>query len=237
MIVLAFRIIFWQVYYIGFLFCAQLQYDHAEINRKRSTDGMNEVERAMKAAYQTSKLVATGTTARREERADAEGRSNLDVLTGVYHPNYIEKALSEAMQLSRQRERALSILYVDIDQFGSINAKHGRMVGDLVLQHVAQTMQKRARKAEDWVAREDADAFVICLPGVNHRAALRFANNLRLAIMSERLPFEGDEVSLTCSFGVQTTEINTLPITAGELLRLAQEKATLAKQAGGNTVA
>ena len=55
--------------------------------------------------------------------------------------------------------------------------------------------------------------------------------------MSERLPFEGDEVSLTCSFGVQTTEINTSPITAGELLRLAQEKATLAKQAGGNTVA
>lgn len=111
------------------------------------------------------------------------------------------------------------------------------MVGDLVLQHVAQTMQKRARKAQDWVAREDADAFVICLPGVNHRAALRFANNLRLAIMSERLLFEGDEVSLTCSFGVQTMEINTSPITPGELLRLAQEKANVAKQAGGNTVA
>ena len=236
MILHTFRIILSKVYYIVFLLCALLRYDHAEINRRRSTDGMNEMEVAMIKAYQISGMGVTGATAWREERAGAGSRSDLDMLTGVYHPNHIEKALSEAMQLSRQQKRALSILYIDIDQFGSINAKHGRMVGDLVLQHVAQTMQKRARKAEDWVAREDADAFVICLPGINHRAALRFANNLRLAIMSERLPFEGDEVSLTCSFGVQTTEINTSPITAGELLRLAQEKATLAKQAGGNTV-
>ena len=189
------------------------------------------------ADYYSSAAEKTVSAAKRDSADAVWNESDLDMLTGAYHAGYIDKSLPAALSLSLQRKHALSILYVEIDRFEWISGRYGRVVSDLVLQHVAQTLQKRAHRPGDWVAREDNSAFLICLPGVKYSAALRYANNLRVAIMSERLLFEIDEVSLTCSFGVQTMEAISAPITADELLGLAQEKAKAAKQAGGNAVA
>lgn len=188
---------------------------------------------------QTDPISATANPGSATERVLTDTVGNmgiLDLLTGVYHQRYLEDALPAAIRASRQRGQTLSILYVDVDRFESINARYGRVVGDLVLQHVAQTLKKRARLPESWVARENADAFVICLPGVSASAAKRCANNLRVAIMSERLHLESGEISLTCSFGVQTMEDSSAESAADALLREAKGKAALAKQAGGNAV-
>ena len=183
-----------------------------------------------------SAMAKPGSSTDRVLTDTVENMGDVDTLTGVYHRRYLEEALPAAIRVSRQRGQTLSILYVDVDHFGTINDRYGRVVGDLVLQHVAQTLKKRACLLESWVAREDADAFVICLPGVTASAAKRCANNLRVAIMSERIHLESGEISLTCSIGVQTLETNGLFLTADALLREAQEKAALAKQAGGNAV-
>ncbi|MDD4311066.1 MAG: GGDEF domain-containing protein [Eubacteriales bacterium] len=188
------------------------------------------------ADYYRPAAAKVGSITKRDFVDAVRNESDLDMLTGVYHAGYIEQSLPTAMSRSLEREQALSILSVVMDRSEWIHDRFGRVVSDLVLQHVAQTLQKRARRPGDWVAREDGNAFLICLPGVKYSAALRYANNLRVAIMSERMLFEGDEVSLTCSFGVQTMECNSAPITAHELLRLAQEKAKTALLAGGNAV-
>ena len=124
----------------------------------------------------------------------------------------------------------------DIDRFSQINERCGRVAGDLVLQHVAQILRKRTARPESWVARDQADAFVICLPGMKNSVARRLATSLRVAVMGERLPLEGCEITTTCSFAVRSVACEEELSSAQSLLLQAREQAALAKKSGGNMV-
>ena len=166
----------------------------------------------------------------------ARGMDALDSLTGVFRREYLEAMLPEAMSSCRKRGQPFSVIYADIDRFSQINERYGGIAGDLVMQHVAQTLQKRTAWPESWVARDDADAFVISLPGVKNSVARRLAGNLRVAVMCERLPLEGGEITATCSFAVLSVEREEELPSAQTLLRQARKQAALAKKAGGNIV-
>ncbi len=159
-----------------------------------------------------------------------------DSLTGLYNRRYIDEYLPAALSAAYDRGQPLSVIFADIDQFKQVNDNHGHLAGDLVLQHVAQLLQKKIRRTDSWVARYGGDEFVICLPGVDHAAAQRIANRLRLAIMSERFYLESESIGLTCSFGVHSVEQNDFQLTALMLLHHADEKLYRAKHAGRNTV-
>jgi diguanylate cyclase (GGDEF)-like protein len=184
------------------------------------------------------------TTTAQEGYADADrlssgvtrGMDVLDSLTGVFHRAYLEAMLPEAMSSCRKHGQSFSLIYADIDRFSQINERYGSVAGDLVLQHVAQTLQKRTARPESWVARDHADALVICLPGVKNSVARRLAGNLRVAVASERLPLKGGEITTTCSFVVLSVEREEELPSAQELLRQARKRAALAKESGGNIV-
>ena len=164
------------------------------------------------------------------------GMDALDVLTGVFDCGYLEEKLPEAIRSCRKQGQSLSLIYADIDRFTQINECCGRVAGDLVLQHIAQILRKRAARPESWVARDDADAFVICLPGVKNSVARRLAGNLRVAVMCERLPLKGDEITTTCSFAVLSVSREEELPSAQMLLHQARRQAVFAKQSGGNVV-
>ena len=159
-----------------------------------------------------------------------------DTLTGLYNRRYIDEYLPAAMSAAYERGQPLSVIFADIDQFKHVNDRYGHIAGDLVLQHVAQLLQKKIRRTDSWVARYGGDEFVICLPGVDNASAHRIANRIRIAIMGESFPLESGSVSLTCSFGVQTVEKSDFQLSALMLLHRADEKLYRAKHAGRNTV-
>ena len=166
----------------------------------------------------------------------APGMDALDALTGVFHLGYLEEKLPEAIRNCRRQKQPLSLIYADIDRFTQINERCGRVAGDLVLQHVAQILRKRTARPESWVARDQADAFVVCLPGMKNSVARRLATSLRVAVMGERLPLEGCEITTTCSFIVRSVACEEELSSAQALLRQAREQAALAKKSGGNMV-
>ena len=166
----------------------------------------------------------------------ARGMDALDALTGVFHLGYLEEKLPEAIRNCRRQKQPLSLIYADIDRFSQINERCGRVAGDLVLQHVAQILRKRTARPESWVARDQADAFVICLPGMKNSVAQRLATSLRVAVIGERLPLEGGELRTTCSFVVRSVESEEKLPAAQTLLRQMRELAGLAKESGGNIV-
>ena len=216
-------IIFSRVYYIVSLFKALLRYDHAEEMIAGATRSHDDAWREqMEEPNSFDTLV---------QNANA-----LDSLTGAYHRRYLEQKLPEAMLSCQRQGQPLSVIYADIDRFSQINERCGRIAGDLVLQHVAQILRKRTARPESWVARYQADAFVICLPGVKSSVARRLATSLRLAVMGERLPLEGCEITTTCSFAVQSVACEEELPSAQALLRQAREQAALAKKSGGNMV-
>ena len=159
-----------------------------------------------------------------------------DALTGLYNRRYIDETLPAALSAACDRGLPLSLIFADIDRFKQVNDEHGHLAGDLVLQHIAQLLQKKIHRANSWVARYGGDEFIICLPGVQNAIARRIANQLRLAIMSERFPMGNGEIRLTCSFGVQSMEQSDFQLSALMLLHRADEKLYQAKHAGRNTV-
>ena len=166
----------------------------------------------------------------------ARGTDAMDLLTGVFRRAYLEAMLPEAMLSCRKRGQPISLIYADIDRFSQINERYGGIAGDLVMQHVAQILQKRTARPESWVARDDANAFVVCLPGVRNSVARRLAGNLRVAVMCERLPLEGGEITATCSFAVLSVEREEVLPSVQTLLRQVRKQAALAKKSGGNIV-
>ncbi len=166
----------------------------------------------------------------------ARGMGALDALTGVFHLGYLEEKLPEAILSCRQQKQPLSMIYADIDHFSQINERCGCVAGDLVLQHVAQILSKRTARPESWVARDHADAFIICLPGMKNSVARRLATSLRVAVMGERLPLEGCELRTTCSFAVRSVACEEELTSVQSLLLQAREQAALAKKSGGNMV-
>lgn len=126
------------------------------------------------------------------------------------------KALEKGGARSQRREnfgfKNLSLLFIDIDKFKSINDTYGHEVGDEVLQSVAHAIEANLR-AEDTLARWGGEEFVICLLGATEENAKHKADELREKV--SQLKFEKpSDLQVTISVGVASSEegveLNTL---------------------------
>jgi len=125
-----------------------------------------------------------------------------DFLTGVYSREYLaERAPAEVERASRQGG-SLSLLFVDVDYFKSINDAFTYAKGDQVLAEAAQRIIDTIRDT-DLAFRYGGDEFVILLPQATMDRAR--ASALRLVEAISSLPFGDDPpLSLTISTGVSS---------------------------------
>lgn len=83
-----------------------------------------------------------------------------DPLTGLLN----RRSLYELVQRLVAQGKEFAVVLVDLDGFKEVNDKHGHLVGDRVLQRVAEAMQEAVRR-EDAVARYGGDEFAVVVPG------------------------------------------------------------------------
>jgi diguanylate cyclase len=83
----------------------------------------------------------------------------------------------------------LSMLMIDIDHFKKVNDTWGHQTGDIVLRHLAQTLQKAVRGG-DHVARYGGEEFAVILPNTDGKAAVTVAENIRETLAKEPLVIE-----------------------------------------------
>lgn len=88
-----------------------------------------------------------------------------DELTGLPNRRLFQDRLDTALERSRRLGGRLALLYVDIDNFKTINDTYGHAVGDLLLQEFAHRLKDSVR-ASDTVARLGGDEFVLLLEEV-----------------------------------------------------------------------
>jgi diguanylate cyclase (GGDEF)-like protein/PAS domain S-box-containing protein len=127
------------------------------------------------------------------------------------------------------RGRQFALVLGDIDHFKKVNDTLGHSVGDEVLAHVAQTLQKRVR-CTDFVGRYGGEEFCVLFTDVDANQAVRLADGLRAAVADGRC-----RVPLTVSFGVCTNRPGerTDP---GTLIEAADRALYAAKSQGRNRV-
>ena len=164
------------------------------------------------------------------------GMLQKDTLTGLYNRRFVKEQLPASISDAFENGQPLSLIFVDVDHFQSVNDQYGSIAGDLVLQHIAELLKKSVGRSDSWAARYGADEFMICLPGVNNAAAYRVVNRMRVAVMNERFRLESGSICLTCCFVVRTVEQNDLYLPTQTLLAWADETIARIKQTGGNII-
>jgi diguanylate cyclase (GGDEF)-like protein len=137
------------------------------------------------------------------ERAAAEQRLRHqalhDALTGLPNRTLLFDRLEHA--LSRRDSAALALLFVDLDDFKTVNDTLGHQVGDTLLREIAPRITAAVRPA-DTVARFGGDEFVVlCEDLSGHSDAIRVASRVRNAFEA---PFDvgGAPRRITASIGV-----------------------------------
>ncbi len=97
------------------------------------------------------------------ERASRnEFRANHDSLTGLLNRGRFERHLRAAISGAREVTDRVALLFIDLDDFKSINDTHGHQAGDTVLKVIANRV-RRVVRAEDRVARYGGDEFAALL--------------------------------------------------------------------------
>ena len=124
----------------------------------------------------------------------------------------------------------VSTILADLDGFAEVNERCGYAVGDRLLQAFAGLLHESCR-AGDTVARLEAEAFLLLLPGTKLDAAWYVAERVRrrTAVIGAALGPDGP--TLTASFGVAE---HRPPDAWRDLLDRAEAALTRAKRAGRN---
>lgn len=91
-----------------------------------------------------------------------------DALTGIPNRGEFDARLKQALAHARRHDRAMALLYVDLDNFKEINDDLGHSVGDEVLQGVAKTLVSTVRSS-DFVGRIGGDEFAVVLTEIRGR--------------------------------------------------------------------
>lgn len=119
-----------------------------------------------------------------------------DGLTDLYGRRTFQDRLMHDLALARRHASALTLVYIDLDDFKSVNDKDGHAAGDRVLQQAGRVFSDAVRQA-DTVARLGGDEFAIILPDTDASGARDVVGNISRGF---RLEFG----NLTCSIGVVT---------------------------------
>jgi len=165
----------------------------------------------------------------RRTQAQLERLAAHDQLTGALNPRAFAERLSQELDRNRRYNRPLALLYLDLDDFKTVNDRHGHQTGDAVLRLVAEATRGAVRQS-DIVARLGGDEFAVLMPetdgAVAHAAATRLAGGIRTV-------FRGTP-SVTASIGVVSAPGAALG--PDELLRRADKAMYEAKRAGKDRV-
>jgi diguanylate cyclase (GGDEF)-like protein len=157
-----------------------------------------------------------------------------DALTGLPNRRYLDVAIEREVRRSRRFGLQFCVLMLDLDGFKGINDRLGHLVGDLVLQKVADLVRHTARDS-DVAARYGGDEMALVLPDTGVEGSLALAERLRREVEREfASPFVGHALAMTMTGGIALYPTDAQE--PGNLLGCADRALYAAKREGGNRV-
>jgi diguanylate cyclase (GGDEF)-like protein len=149
------------------------------------------------------------------ERRVAEQRTQHealhDPLTGLPNRNLFLDRLEHALSVAARRETAISVLFLDLDQFKLVNDSLGHAAGDELLAAVAPRIEEALRPG-DTVARFGGDEFAVLAEDIgNERGATRIAERIAEAlsrpfVLREREHFVSASIGIAIGSGTEAPE-------------------------------
>jgi diguanylate cyclase (GGDEF)-like protein len=160
----------------------------------------------------------TALLAARKRREELLTLAYHDNLTGLPNRSLLHDRLGVAITHARRQGTRLAVLFLDLDDFKTVNDSYGHALGDRLLVELAGRVRASVR-AGDTVARFGGDEFVVLLDEVSGTAdAAHVATKVLVAL---RAPFrlDGHEVTVAASVGMSLFPDDG--VSGDELLRQA----------------
>lgn len=150
---------------------------------------------------------------------------HIDLLTGLCKSDYI---IYNGYNFIRN-QKPLSIIFIDIDNFGAIDKSYGHYVGDLILKDVAKILKKNIME-DAYLCRYAGDEFAIITP-FNIEENRSLGKKLIEAIRKHKFPYD---ISVSASAGVCISEVQcnkeeNIPIIIQHAINKASLASTKAK--------
>ena len=161
-----------------------------------------------------------------------------DALTGLPNRRLLLEQLKKALHANTRHHRRGALLFIDLDNFKTLNDTMGHDVGDLLLQQVAQRLSGCVREA-DTVARLGGDEFVVVLEDLEaepHTAASQADSVGKKILYMLNQPYDlaGRDYHSSPSMGI--TLFHAQSSSVDDLLKQADLAMYQAKAAGRNTL-
>ncbi|MES9834373.1 MAG: diguanylate cyclase, partial [Candidatus Thiodiazotropha sp. DIVDIV] len=176
-------------------------------------------------------VVLSDITRRKQLEFELETLAYIDKLTKLPNRRYFTDRLSEAVKESETDGKALSVFFLDLDNFKIINDSLGHEIGDHVLRETAWRLQDTLR-SDDTVCRLGGDEFTVIIKNVSDKESLASLADMIIQCFAKPIEIVERELRISTSIGiVQFPEDGH---NEKELIKNADTAMYAAKHAGKN---
>jgi diguanylate cyclase (GGDEF)-like protein/PAS domain S-box-containing protein len=178
-------------------------------------------------------------TSRKEAEEKINELAFFDQLTGLPNRGLLFDRLKQAMTIGERSGNYGALLFIDLDNFKTLNDTLGHDRGDLLLKLVAERLNSYFR-AGDTVARLGGDEFVLMVPSLNTdivsdaAAQAEIMGAKVLSALNEI--YQLDVVPYRCTSSIGVTLFRGHDASIDDLLKQADLAMYKAKAAGRNTI-
>ncbi|MDO9086643.1 MAG: diguanylate cyclase [Anaerolineaceae bacterium] len=129
----------------------------------------------------------------------------IDSLTGLY--NRRQLFILGQIEFSRacRYNHSIAVLMLDIDLFKKVNDVYGHLIGDQVLQEIANRCRSILRNS-DIIGRFGGEEFLFLLPETSIQQAQNIANRIRLLILDRPIMTDRGDISISVSLGISNMD-------------------------------
>ncbi len=140
-------------------------------------------------------------TARKKAEDEIHRMAYYDALTGLPNRSLLMNRLEQALAQAARDERLVALLFFDLDRFKEVNDQYGHDVGDKLLSAVGLRLASCIRQ-NDTLARFGGDEFIILIPGVQNRNALKTVAEKILTSMARPFCIDQHRFEISISIGI-----------------------------------
>jgi diguanylate cyclase (GGDEF)-like protein/PAS domain S-box-containing protein len=145
--------------------------------------------------------VARDISARKQAEATITFQAYHDLLTGLPNRSLFKDRLGQAMVHAKRHGQTMATLFLDMDHFKVVNDTLGHLVGDGLLQALAQRLRSCLREG-DTLARIGGDEFMVLLPHIRSRDNAAYIAQKIIAALKQPFSIEDNELYAGMSIGI-----------------------------------
>ena len=162
-------------------------------------------------------------------KTEIESARTLDEITSLFNYAMFDKAAYNQIKLARRHKWPVTLLIIDVGDLEKINLRYGYNVGNAILKHVAQILQRIVRES-DVLGRFGGSKIYLLMANCDQNHAVEIFGRIYKKAQEPYLLDNGKALKLNLTGGAVT--MYGLHAKLTEMMELAERALELAKESG-----